>query len=488
MTAVIASFSTFLVGFTLIGIWSSRHKTETTEDYLVASRSVNPWLTALSAVSSNNSGYMFVGLIGFTYRSGVEGVWITFGWILGDLLTWFWVHRRVRQRSEDVGASSVPTLLGAISAHNRDRPVMIFAGVATFIFLGLYAAAQLKAGSAATEALFGWPSWLGSLIGAIVVLIYCFSGGIRASIWTDAAQSVVMLISMAVLLGTCVLEVGGPAILLEKLAAISPDLVRFAPQNLILGLGLYVMGWVFAGIGTIGQPHILIRFMAMDSPSSVKKTGAIYFSWYTLFSLFAFGVGLYARILIPELGEGPTGEALIGDALISATERALPTLSMQVLPDVLVGVMLAGLFAATMSTADSQVLSCSAAITQDVFPQFGRSYAASKVATIAVTMMALGFAIYASSGVFVIVLVAWAAMSAMFGPILLVRLAQLPLPTPLALTMMALGLSVVIAWGQSSYADAIYGGLPGLIAPSLLYAIVYQLKLKNITTQPDTKA
>jgi sodium/proline symporter len=474
LTVIVISFCMFLLGFVGIGILSARQKTETTDDYLVASRNVNPWLTALSAVASNNSGYMFIGLIGFTYRSGFEGIWITMGWILGDFFTWFWFHKRVRAQSEKIGAASVPTLLGTTQNGERDRIVTIVAGMATFIFLGLYAAAQLKAGSAATQALFGWPAWLGAVVGAVVVVIYCFSGGIRASIWTDAAQSVVMIGAMALLVFYCVAEAGGPGALMASLEAISPDLVRWVPEDLAFGAGLYVLGWIFAGVGTVGQPHILIRFMALDNVASMKKARNIYFVWYVLFSLMAFTVGLYARVLLPELGAG-----LSGDALIAATENALPTLSMELLPSVLVGLMLAGLFAATMSTADSQVLSCSAAITQDVFPKWGHSYKASKIATIAVTLTALLFAISASSGVFVIVLVAWAALASMFGPVLLVRLANLPLPSWLAVAMMGTGLGVVIGWGESGYADAVFKGLPGFIAPLLVYGVAYGAVLRG---------
>lgn len=477
MTVIVVSFCLFLFMFILIGVLSSRQKKETTEDYLVASRNVNPWLTALSAVASNNSGYMFIGLIGFTYRSGFEGIWITMGWILGDFFTWFWFHKRVRTRSEDVGAASVPTLLGAVSGEHRDRLIVAIAGVITFIFLGLYAAAQLKAGSAATEALFGWPSWLGATVGAVVVIIYCFSGGIRASIWTDAAQSCVMIVSMATLVVYCMMEAGGPASLMASLEAISPDLVRWVPENLAFGAGLYVLGFIFAGVGTVGQPHILIRFMALDSVGSMQKARTIYFAWYTIFSLFAFAVGLYARVILPDLGA-----SLEGDALVAATERALPTLSMALMPGVLVGLMLAGLFAATMSTADSQVLSCSAAITQDVFPKFGESYAASKIATIAVTFMALGFALYASSGVFSIVLIAWAALASMFGPVLLVRLANWPLPAWVGIVMMVAGLAVVILWGETSYADSVFKGLPGFIAPLCVYGVLYAVLLRGKET------
>ena len=154
---VVASFVFFLVLFTLVGVLSARKKQSTSEDYLVASRNVNPWLTALSAVSTNNSGYMFIGLIGFAWRAGLEAIWITLGFIVGDFLTWLWVHKRVRAQSEKVEAASVPSLLATDHMGRVSRPIAVVTGALTFFFLGGYAAAQLKAGSTTLNALFGWP-------------------------------------------------------------------------------------------------------------------------------------------------------------------------------------------------------------------------------------------------------------------------------------------------------------------------------------------
>lgn len=467
--AIVGTFVFFLVLFTGIGALAGRKKKSSSEDYLVASRDVSPWLIALSAVSTNNSGYMFIGLIGFTWRSGLEAMWITFGWILGDLVTWFWVHRRVRAQSEEVGATSFPALLATDARGGKakvSRPIAIAAGLLTLFFLGGYAAAQLKAGSTTLHALFDWPMWAGSVLGVVIVSVYCFSGGIRASIWTDAAQSIVMFVAMAILVGACVSEAGGLGTLYDSLEAIDPALVEPLPQGLLFGVGLYAMGFVFAGVATIGQPHILVRFMAIDATESIKKARVIYFSWYTLFSLAAFLVGLYARVLLPDLGAG-----LTGDALDAASEGALPALSLELLPSLLVGVILAGLFSATMSTADSQILSCSAAITQDVFPRWGKSYAAGKIATLVVAGLALVIALTATSGVFSLVLVAWSVLGSTLGPILLVRLAKRPLPDWLAFVMMLSGLITVVAWGESPYSASVFKALPGMLVPLALYGL-----------------
>jgi sodium/proline symporter len=463
---ITGSFAFFLIAFTAIGTLASRHKQTTSEDYLVASRSVNPWLTALSAVSTNNSGYMFIGLIGFAWRQGIEAVWISFGWVLGDLLTWFWVHKRVRAQSEEVEASSVPALLATSGDRSTQRVIATAAGLLTFFFLGGYAAAQLKAGSTTLHALFGWPIWLGSVLGVVVVAVYCMSGGIRASIWTDAAQSIVMIGAMSMLLGTCIMQVGGPSSLFVALEKIDPQLIELIPRGLAFGLGLYVLGFIFGGVGTIGQPHILIRFMAIDATDSIKKARIIYFVWYTFFTLAALAVGLYSRVLLPDLTAG-----LSGDAAVAATEAALPTLTVEMLPPVLIGVMLAGLFSATMSTADSQILSCSAAVTQDVFPRWSRSYTASKIATLSVAGLALAISLSASSGVFTIVLVAWSALAATLGPVLIIRLGHWPLSPGLAMVMMISGLATVIGWGASPWADSVFKALPGMVVPFLVYGL-----------------
>lgn len=462
---IVGSFALFLLGFTVIGALSTRASKKTPEDYLVASRSVNPWLAALSAVASNNSGYMFIGLIGFTYREGLGAIWLQIGWLMGDAISWSWVHRRARSRSEAVGASSVAGLLAADDSEQVSLPISVFAGLLTLLFLGAYAAAQLMAGSTTLHTLFGWPMWAGSVIGAVIVTIYCLAGGIRASIWTDVAQSIVMFGAMALLLGTCIAEVGGPATLIASLRSIDPALADLRPSGVSAGLAMYVIGFMFGGAATVAQPHILVRFMAIDSADSIGRARAIYFAWFVLFSVAVIAVGLYARVLLPELGAGHSGEALT-----TATESALPQLSIALLPAVLVGVMLAGLFAATMSTADSQILSCSAAITQDINPAWSNSVAAAKVATLGVGALALVIALHATTGVFALVMIAWSSLGATLGPVLLVRLAGQPLSGRLGTAMMASGLATVVAWSYTPWADVVFDVMPGIVVPLLVYA------------------
>lgn len=461
MTATVLSFLAFLLAFTLVGVLSGLQKEDSPEDYLVARRSVSPWLASLSSVATNNSGFMFVGLIGFTYRDGLQTIWMAVAWILGDLLVWLFVHRRVREVSGRLEANSVPALLGA-DPGGTQRPVVVLAGLLTFLFLGGYAAAQLQAGATAVHGLFGWEPWLGAVGGALIVVIYCFSGGLRASIWTDAAQAFVMLGSMLLLLLAAVLEVGGPLALHAALAAQDPALVAWVPPDLALGLPAYFLGFLAGGFGAIGQPHILVRSMAIRSAADIPRARRIYLAWFVPFYAAAVLVALYSRVLLPELG-GATAHG------VDATEAALPALAGLLLPDVLVGLMLAGLFSATMSTADSQILACSAAVTQDVAPRWRRSTRASKLATLGVTALALAIALSASEGVFALVLGAWSILGASLGPVLLLRVTGRRLPTWLALAMMLAGAATVRAWAGGPWAGDVYALLPGLAVPLGLY-------------------
>jgi len=493
------TFILSLAGFTGIGLLSALRRRKTTEDYLVAGRAVPPWLTALSAVATNNSGFMFIGLIGFTYRHGLQAIWISLGWVMGDLLAWLWVYRRVRRVSGAARVNSMPALLGwrsrgqkagrprgpeagrpggpeagrpagpeagrpggpeAGRPAGREQTVVVLAGALTFLFLGVYAAAQLKAGSTALQALLGWPPESGAVLGAAIVIAYSFAGGLRASIWTDAAQSLVMMVAMALLLGIAAQHAGAPTALPAQLAEQDPTLARWVPAELAFGLPLYALGFVVGGFGVIGQPHIVIRPMALESPAQIARARFFYFLWFVPFTLASFGVGLYARVLMPDLLEAAAGAGEL--ARVNASEQALPELAARLLPEAMAGLALAGLFAATISTADSQVLACSAAITQDAFPRWRRSYLASKVATGSVALLALGVALSAGRGVFALVLVAWSALAAALGPLLLLLLAGRPPGPRLAVAMAAAGVATVVAWERSPWADDVFKLLPAM--------------------------
>ncbi len=475
-TWTIITFALCLLGFTGVGAMAARAKQDNTEDYLLAGRSVSPWLTALSAVATNNSGYMFIGLIGYAYTSGFQAVWLQVAWVLGDYAAWRWVQKGVRRTSGAVGALSVSDWFGKGLAEpgsdekhvSHSRWTVRVSALLTFMFLGGYAAAQLKAGSVSMEVLFGWPDHWGAIIGSVIIVIYCFSGGMRASIWTDAAQSMVMIVSMTLLAITGLLKTEGFSGLVDALRDESPQLVAFAPASTLSGSLLFFAGFLFGGLGGLGQPHILSRVMSLRSANDIDRTRSYYFGWFIPFSLLALLVGLQARVLLPDL---------LAQGAEMGPEHALPLLSVELLPAGLVGLMLAGIFSATMSTADSQVLSCTAAITQDLFPSLRGNYRMAKYATLATGFVSLMIALYATQGVFDLVLMSWSILGASLGPLVIIRAWDRPVSQTLSLSMMFSGLGTVVLWRSLGWGSVVYEILPGMVVPFLVYFVGVRVSL-----------
>ena len=205
---LIAFFLLFLALFLVIGLSASLKARHTTRDYYLASQQAPPWMVGLSALATNNSGYMFIGVVGYTFVVGLPAFWLMVGWIGGDLLASCFVHKRLRQVTEESGESSYITVLrywGSIRQHHWQH----FAAVISLVFLLAYASAQLVAASKALTVLLAWPGWVGAVLSAAMVIAYCYAGGIRASMWTDIVQSIVMVLAIGILLMVTVSATGG---------------------------------------------------------------------------------------------------------------------------------------------------------------------------------------------------------------------------------------------------------------------------------------
>lgn len=476
---VVYSFLFFLLIFVLIGVSSSFKSQKTNSDYLLAGNNIPPWLAALSAIATNNSGYMFIGMIGFTYTSGLQAIWLMIGWVFGDFVMSLFVHKKLRQITESEKVLSFGGVLAKWQRGTDFAKLRALVGLVTIIFLGVYAAAQFKAGSKALHVLFGWDYSTGAIIGSIIVFLYCLAGGIRASIWTDAAQSFVMIFAMAMLFFVGVDEVGGFSQYVAKLDAISSTYLSLKPTDLLLdnsiGIMLFVLGWVFGGFGVIGQPHIMIRFMTIDNAENMKKTKMYYYAWYLAFYTVTIGVGLTARLILPEVSSFDS-------------ELALPMLSQKMLPSILVGVVLAGIFSATMSTADSQILSCSAAFTRDILPKSKDNLIVTKLSTAMVTILALLIALYGGSNVFNLVLIAWSVLSAGFGPLLFIYAVGKKVSETTAILMIINAIIVTVLWRDFGLGDIMYEVAPGMLAGFITYAILYKTTWNDIEYRDKTTA
>lgn len=449
----IVSFVSFLVLFLAVGLASAFRARRTRDDYYLAGKTISAPLVGLSAVATNNSGYMFIGVIGYTYAVGLSAVWLMLGWIAGDFLASLFIHRRLRAATERTGEAS----FGAVLArwNGGDMPIWRrLAAVITILFLGAYSAAQISAGGKALHGVLGWDQAMGGWLVAAIVLAYSIAGGIRASIWTDAVQSAVMMVAMSLLFYVGIAHLGGVAATVETLDAV-PNFLSLTPPDLLVpgfaGLALFVVGWLFAGVSVIGQPHVMVRFMALDDARHMLAARAWYYSFFTIFYALATGVGLLSRVYLPELdGLDP--------------ELALPTMAVELLPPVLVGVVLAGIFAATMSTADSLVLSCSAAITHDLVPRRIERPLLIKAATAVVIAFALLIALAQPGSVFGLVILSWSTLACAFGPILILYAFKRPLSEPVAIVTMLAGVAVALGWRGLGWQNDVYEGMPGILA------------------------
>lgn len=465
---IAATFILFLLIFTGVGIYSSKKKETTTTDYLLASRNVNTWLTALSAMATGQSGLLFIGQVGFTYKIGISSLWLVIGWLIGDYIAWYFVFTKLRQVSEETASDTISSFLN----HNNQgsRLVAIISALITIAFLGSYAAAQLVAGSKAISAVFGWNYYLGIVVGAAIVVTYCFSGGIRASIWTDAVQAIIMIVSLFTLFITAVNSCGGFGSLWQSLGNINPSLIDWNSSQQPWGFLPFFIGWIVAGFGVVGQPHIIIRAMAIDSAKHINFARNIKISLGILNSISAIGIGLAARVLMPDLINS-------GDP-----ELALPYLSLELLPAVVVGLIVAGLFSATISTADSQILACSAAITQDLFPGLAQSYKFVKLGTLIVTTVILVIALAGSDNVFSLVTFSWSALASGLGPLLILKVWQRTISTLTAISMMGVGIATALIWNLGlNLSSAIYEVLPGMASGMIVYGFDQLLRNTHLS-------
>ncbi|MBQ0798136.1 MAG: sodium/proline symporter [Porticoccaceae bacterium] len=449
---MVYSFVGFLLLFTFIGLssaWSSRG---TKEDYYLASGSVRPWLVGLSAVATNNSGYMFIGVIGYTYATGLASIWLMVGWITGDFLASLYVHKRLRRATGESGEVSYAGVLSNWYGQNHSSLQRLI-GIISLLFLLTYASAQLVAGGKALHVLLAWPLWSGAVAGAVLVSLYCFAGGIRASIWTDAAQSIVMIFAMGVLLFVALMNLGGLSSAVEQMQSVE-GFMDWLPKDLVfpgwIGGALFIVSWLFAGLSVIGQPHIMVRFMTLNNLASMRLAKVWYYLSFTLFYCMATGVGLLARIYLPDAGSF--------DA-----ELALPLMAQQLLPSVLVGLMLAGIFAATMSTADSLVLSCSAAITHDILPHKIEKTWLLKLATVMITGIALLLALMNNQSVFSMVIMAWSGLASAFAPLLIFLCFGKQPSQFFSIAAMLAGFTVALVWRLFGLHGMVYEGLPGIL-------------------------
>ena len=456
---VLVSFLAFLLLFAGVGLASIRVKKDTTDDYLVAGRGMHPALAALSAVSTWNSGYMFIGFIGFIWMMGYSAIWISLISTIGQLVAWIWLYKYIQNEGKERNIRSLSSLV----ANFKGAPEAKMAAICSVAFLLIYAGAQLSSGGKALLAMLEWDEWIGILIGFVLVVAYCYAGGIRASIWTDAVQSCVMLVGSTLLCFVALNEVGWFGGMHDSLTNIDPALTSITPPDLMLGLSLWIFAFFLGGLGVAGQPQVVSRIMTLDSEEDRKQACLWFFVWQTPFLALMIIIGLASRVIFPVEGSFDP-------------ELALPMLAKDVLGPFWVGLILASIFAATMSTADSQVLACTAAITDDVIPEWSENHKKTKLTTIAMafvaTCLSLGAYFSGNNSVFSLVVLAVYGLGGMFIPLIIIRMAGFKPSSRHSIIMMTSALTAVILWRLFGLNVHVFESVPGVAAAFIAHFIM----------------
>ncbi len=460
-TILTISFIIYTAGIVFIGLYSSKLRKETEDDFVLANRELGPFVSALSASASAESGWVMLGLVGEAYLFGMSTFWIVPGIAAGYLFNWFIIAERLRRYTTDAGSVTLPQFIGhrfdANSTWLRVIPIVII----TLAMLG-YVAAQMNAAGKAFDAVFHLPYWLGVLIGAGVILTYTITGGFRAICWTDVIQAGFMFVALIGMPIITLIKVGGweafmaGAQAFDAAAEPSGSLILSGTSGKtgFLAFG-FVIGLLGIGLGYPGQPHVLSRFMAVKDAPSVRRGGAIAITWMALVYIGAVFFGLFAKIYF---------------GVMEDPEQALPHAVSEFLPPVLGGFVIAAIVSAICSTADSQLIVVSSTLSRDVLSYFRKQAASEKhqyrrivltdrMVLVILAIISVFFALTENRVIFEFVLYAWSALGASFGPVVILGL----------------------LWNRTNKAGAIAGMLTGSIVTVIwrnvasLKAVVYEL-------------
>ncbi len=472
-----ASYSvaiTFFIylGFMLwIGLWAYK-KTNNLSDYILGGRSLGPWPSALSAGASDMSGWLLLGMPGYAYAAGWEASWLGLGLILGTYLNWLIVAPRLRVYSQLAGDSL--TLPQYFSNRFNDKvAIRVISAFFILLFFLFYTSSGLVAGGKLFETVFGMDYTIAVTVGTLAIVSYTFVGGFLAVSWTDLVQGLLMAAAliMVPLVAFMDLQQGPSAILMASNVELLDPFTKSTGEALGWISIVSLMAW---GLGYFGQPHILARFKAIRSKDDIKSARRIAVSWTLVGLLGAFFVG------IAGIGyfETPLADA----------ETVFISLVQALFHPVVAGILLAAILAAIMSTADSQLLVSSAALTEDFYKSLLNKQASpeslvkiSRIAVIALALIAWVLALSPDSSVLGLVSYAWAGFGAAFGPAIILSLFWSRMNRQGCLAGILVGGITVVVWKQlNGGLFDIYEIVPGFILATLAIVIVSLL-----TPQPE---
>jgi len=468
-TATLITFLIYLIIVIILGILAFR-QTHTLADYVLGGRKMSSGVTALSAGASDMSGWLLLGLPGALYANGLNQVWLALGLILGAYLNWRFVAARLRISTEQ--ANNALTLPAFLHQRFQDHShlLRLISALVILIFFTFYTSAGLVSGALLFENSFNLNYTTALWIGAGVIMAYTFLGGFLAVSWTDVLQGILMLLALIIVPIVTLIEIGGWDMLFTRIQTLDASRLDIFHGMSVLSI-ISLMAW---GLGYFGQPHILVRFMAIESAQQVPKARWIGMGWMIISLMGAIFTGFIGFVYFIETP-------------LADSEKVFLQLTQVLFNPWIAGFLLAAILAAIMSTIDSQLLVSSTAVSEDFYKALLRPHASQteliwveRSAVILVALIALFIAQNPQNTILELVSYAWAGFGGAFGPVILFSLFWQPMTRNSALAGIIVGAVTVIAWKQLTQQGLIpfslYEIVPAFLLSSLAIIVTTWLK------------
>ncbi len=420
----------YLIGMVGIGFKLSEQN-ETVGDFYLGGRKLGPFVTAMSAEASDMSSYLLMGLPGLAYLSGAAHVgWTAIGLAAGTYLNWLIVAKRLRRYTEKTKSITLPEFFSNRYGDKKNVLAAI-AALWIIIFFVPYTASGFAACGKLFNSLFGVDYHTVMIVSAIVIIFYTMLGGFLAASITDFIQSIIMTIALAIILIFAFVMAGGVDAVVENAKSLpgylSMTLTYDAETNTAGSFSaLSIVSTLAWGLGYFGMPHILLRFMAIEDDSKLKLSRRVASVWVVIAMFVAVIIGM-AGLGMTAAGEIPFLEGSSSETIIVKTANLLS--SYGILAAIIAGVVLSGILASTMSTADSQLLAASSSLSNDIIVNFlhikiseKNKLLISRASLLIIAVIGIFLAWDPNSSVFGIVSFAWAGFGATFGPVVLIAL------------------------------------------------------------------
>jgi sodium/proline symporter len=488
---LIAIFA-YLIGMLLIGFYYAK-RNESTSDFYLGGRKLGPFVTAMSAEASDMSSYLLMGLPGLAYLSGIADVgWTVIGLAVGTYLNWLLTAKRLRRYTHITNSITIPQFFSK-RFHDEKNILATISAVIIIIFFIPYTASGFAACGKLFSSLFDISYMTAMIISAVVIVCYTAAGGFLAASFTDFIQSIIMTFAIVVVLSFATVSAGGIDSVMENASSMAGYLSLTQTHNAVLGKAepygiLKIISTLAWGLGYFGMPHILLRFMAIEDANKLKLSRRVASVWVVITMAIAVLIGLVGNAL----SANGSIEVLSGSNSETVVIRIAHLLSNYgAIPALIAGLILAGILASTMSTADSQLLAASSSVSQNVLQEAlhlklsaKASMLAARTTVIIIAILGIIIARNPDSSIFGIVSFAWAGFGAGFGPIIICSLFWKRTTMSGAIAGMVAGGVSVFVW---KYIVAPLGGVFAIyeLLPAFVIAMLVVVVVSLLSKAPD---